>query len=190
MIEAFRRRVQRLRVRRFRRLLGKRKAIRQGRANRTLSQVEASPDPLPRAVAALAVCVAEGGRNGPGDGLDKEPPQDPGCQAQASDFVGEPDAEGAPATAPSIAVAAKDPSRAGHFLLAGLIEPAQPTMPNEHADRVTMGARFQREITGDLDPILLVAVKPMNLAHLAISPKKSANSTSQKNAGERGTIKT
>jgi hypothetical protein len=46
-----------------------------------------------------------------GDGTLKEPPQRAGAQAQPADLVRAPDTESAPATAPCVAVAAKDPPR-------------------------------------------------------------------------------
>ena len=100
------------------RQLGRRAASAQGGADLALCPVEAFPDALPGPVAELAIEGADGGEDAAGDGELEEPPQSAGGQAEPSDFVGEPDAEGPPATGACVAVAAKDPPGA-HASFAG-----------------------------------------------------------------------
>ena len=89
--------------------LGRRAASAQCGADLALAQVEPFPDALPGPVAELAVDGAAGGDDAAGDGELEEPPQSAGGQAEPSDLVGEPDAEGPSATGTCMAVAAKDP---------------------------------------------------------------------------------
>jgi hypothetical protein len=62
-----------------------------------------------------------------------------GGQAEPSDFVGEPDAEGPPATGTCLAVAAKDPPGAHRFSLgAALVKAVQKAVPNQRADHLAV----------------------------------------------------
>jgi hypothetical protein len=74
------------------------------------------PDALPGAVA-HAVDGANGGEDAVNGGALEELPQRGGGQAEASDLVGEPDAERPPAAGSRPAVAAKDPPGADGFAL-------------------------------------------------------------------------
>ena len=82
--------------------------VQQEGADVALAEAEALPETLPGSVTEPAD-VARGGGDAVGDGALEEPPQQSGGQAQASDVVGEPDAEGASAPGAGGAVAAKDP---------------------------------------------------------------------------------
>ena len=85
------------------------------RDQQALALVEPFPDAQQGPLTQLAVAGADGREDAAGDGALEEPPQSAGGQAEPSDFVGEPDAESPPATAPCLAVAAKDPPGATVF---------------------------------------------------------------------------
>ena len=95
--------------------IGRRAPSCKRRADLALPQVEPSPDALQGPVTEVAVASAAGGEDRAGDGMLEEAPQTAGGQAEPSDFVGVPGAEGASATRTSIAVAAKDPPGAFGF---------------------------------------------------------------------------
>ena len=146
--------------------LGRRTARRQCRADLALSLVEAFPDALPGPVAEMTVGGADGGGDGAGGGVLEEAPQSAGGQAEASDFVGEPDAEGPPATAACIAVAAKDPPGAlGLALGAAFVITAQKAVPNERADGLAVRAGRLLEPFANRRPFRVAAVKPSLIAH-------------------------
>ncbi len=92
--------------------LGWRAAPTQGRANLALPEIEPFPDALPGPLAPLTIDGAAGGQYAAGNGGLQEPPQSHSGQAEPPDFVGGPDAERPPATAPCLAVTARRP--AGH----------------------------------------------------------------------------
>jgi hypothetical protein len=125
-------------ARRFGREFGRRAPRRQCRADFTLAQVEPFPEALPGPVTSPAV-GDEADRSGDaaGDGALEESPQSVGCQAQPSDFVRDPDAEGPSAPATQIAVAAKDPPSTDRFLLGvALVVAAQISCPLPGSDRI------------------------------------------------------
>jgi len=138
----------------------------QCRADLALAQVESFPDALPGPVAEMAVGGANGCTDGPGGGALQELPQSTGCQAEASDFVGEPNAERPPATWACVAVAAKDAACAHRLSLrAAVVKAAEKAVPNERADHVAMRARRLLELFGQRGPFLGAAVKPALLDH-------------------------
>ena len=99
-------------------LIGRRATSRERRAKLALAQVEAFPEALPGPLTSPAVgdVTARGG-DAAGDGALQESPQRVGSHAQASDFIGEPDAERPTAAASPMAVAAKDPPSAEGLVL-------------------------------------------------------------------------
>ena len=106
-----------------------------------MSEVEPFPDASPGSIAALAVGGVDGGSDAAGNGVSEESPQSVGREAELSDFVGEPDAEGASAAWTSVAVATKDaPSTDDFTLWTGLVESVQEAVANESADDVAMRA--------------------------------------------------
>ena len=148
------------------RQLGRRTARRQCRADVALCLVEAFPDALPGPVAEMTVSGADGRDDGAGGSVLEESPQSAAGQAEASDFVGEPDAEGPPATAACIAVAAKDPPGAlGLGAGAAFVITAQKAVPNERADSLAVRAGRLFEPFDNRHPFRVVAVKPALLAH-------------------------
>ena len=154
-----------------RRLRG-RSASTQRRADRALRPVEALPDALPAPSAEAAVDVPAGGQDVGGDGELEELPQSVGSQAEASDFVGEPDAESPPATGPCIAVAAENAAGPHRFLSrATLVIAAQKAVQNQGAHTFAMRARRLLEPLRDRHPFLGVAVKPACLIHGTYLPK-------------------
>lgn len=94
-------------------------------AKGALAPVEAFPEALPGALASAAVGNPANCRRDAGDGGLQESPQRVGGDAQAPNFVGQPNAEGPPATRTCMAVAAKDSPSAHRFSLrTALIESA------------------------------------------------------------------
>jgi hypothetical protein len=86
--------------------------------------------------------------------------------AKSSDFVGEPNAERPPATAPRLAVAAEDPPGPQRFSpWTAVVIAAQEAVPNQRADHLAVRAGRLLEPFGDRQPLRGVAVKPTLLAH-------------------------
>jgi len=148
------------------RRLGRRAASTQGGADLALGPVEPLPDALPGPNTALAADGPTGGQDTDGDGELEELPQSAGGEAEASDVVGEPDAEGPPATGPSMAVAAKDsPSAQNLSPRVALVGSGETAMPNQCADHFAMRAGHVLEPLCDGHPFVGVAVKAELLAH-------------------------
>ena len=111
---------------------GRRAAPEECGADVALSVVEPFPDALQGPVAEMAVEAADGGEDAVGNGALEEAPQAGSGQAEASDFVGEPDGERPPAAGTCLAVAAKDPPGAeGLSLGAALVKTVQKAVANE-----------------------------------------------------------
>ena len=118
-----------------------------------MSLVKAFPDALPGPIAQPGVDGADGGEQAAGDGALKEPPQSAGGEAEPADFVGEPDADGPPATGTRIAVAAKDPPGAERLSLgAALVIAVQTAVPIQRADHIAVRAARLLEPFGDRHP--------------------------------------
>jgi hypothetical protein len=148
------------------RQLRRRAALCQRGADLALPQVEAFPDALQGSVTEVAVGGADGCADGTGGGELEELPQTDGGQAEASDLVRAPDAEGPSATRSCLAVAAKDPPRAYGFASGiGVVKSVQKAVPNQRADDLAMRTRGQLEPLGNRVPFLGVLVKPSNIAH-------------------------
>ncbi len=111
--------------------LGRRAQPGQGGADFALAVVEALPEALPGPVAEMAVGGAAGSNDAAGDGALEEAPQRAGGQAEAADFVGEPDGERPPAAAACIAVAAKDAAGADRLALGIGVIAVQKAMANQ-----------------------------------------------------------
>jgi hypothetical protein len=153
------------------RQLRRRATCRQSGADLDLAVVESFPDALPGAVGEVAVCGADGLGNAAGGGAFEEPPQTGGGEAESSDFVGAPDAEGTAATRACIAVAAKDAAGAQCSPRVALVKAAQKAVANERADHLAMWTRHQLEPLSDGDPFFVAATKPWLLAHFHASTK-------------------
>jgi hypothetical protein len=149
-----------------------RAACRQRGADPALAVVKSFPDALPGAVSEVAVCSADGLGNATGGGALEEPPQRAGGEAESSDFVGAPDAEGTAATRACIAVAAKDAAGAQCSPRVALVKAAQKAVANERADHLAMWTRHQLEPLSDGDPFVIAATKPWILAHLGHASTK------------------
>ena len=104
----------------FRRQLGWRAAVDECGADLALAVAEPLPDAQPGPVAQMAGAAANGGEDAVGDGALQEAPQGGGGQAEASDFVGQPDGEGSPAAGTCLAVAAKDAAGSEGFAVGSL----------------------------------------------------------------------
>ena len=153
-------------LRGFRRHLGRRAPPKQCRADLALALVEPFPDALQSPITEMAVDGVDRSENAAGGGELEEPPQSAACQAEPSDFVREPDAEGPPATATCIAVTAKDPPRAHRFSLGVvLVKSAQIAVPNQRADHLTVRTGRLLEPLSHRTPFLGAAEKPSLLAH-------------------------
>jgi hypothetical protein len=149
-----------------RRPSGRRAASEQGRADFALRLMKASPDALPSPFAEIAGDGAPGRDQTAGDGEHEEGPQGLGGQAESSDFVRVPDAEGSSAPGARIAVAAKDAAGA-HGLSLGIsfIIAAEHTMPIQGAGPLAMGTERLLEPLGNPVPFLVALEKPTHLAH-------------------------
>jgi hypothetical protein len=149
-------------------LIGRRRTSRERRAELALAQVEPFPDALPGPVTSPAVGDDTACRgDAAGDGALQESPQSAGCQAQPSDFVRDPDAEGPSATAPPMAVAAKDPPRADRFSLGvAFVVTAQKAVANQRANRFAMRTWHLLESFRNRTPFLIATAKPTLLAHV------------------------
>jgi hypothetical protein len=152
----------------LRRQLGRQAACGQCGADLALAQVEAFPDALPGAVASPAVGDDAACRgDAAGDGALQESPHSVGGQAQPPDFVGNPDAEGTPAAAPPMAVAAKDPPSADRLALGvALVVAAQKAVANQRANGFAMRTRRLLESFSNHAPIQVAAAKPALLVHV------------------------
>ena len=156
------------------RQFGRRAAAAEGRADLALAVVEAFPDALPGPVAAAGQSAARlAARMPPATACWRNCHRARGGQAEASDFVGEPDAEGAPAAGSCVAVAAKDPPGAeGLSLGAALVKAVQEAVANQRADDLAVRTGRQLEPFGNGVPFLVVARKPALLAHGTMPPRK------------------
>src|SRR5262245_2642232 len=179
----------------FRSQRGRRGARRQGGADLALGQVEAFPD-------AIAGAFAEpfGGADGGGDaggGAFEELPQAAGAEAEASDLVGKPDAEGPATAGPSIAVAAKAAAGAERpSRRSAVVKAVQEAVANQRADHLAVRTGRLLEPFGNRLPLLIAAVKPSLLAHVGDASAKIAILAEGEERGsgvrfvilERGTI--
>jgi hypothetical protein len=156
-------------------LIGRRTTSRQCRAELALAQVESSPEALPGPVTSPAVGDDTACRgNAVGDGALQESPQRVGGDAQALDFISEPDAEGATTAATSMAVAAKDPPSAkGLALGVAFVVAAQKAVVNQRANRFAMRTRRLFESFSNRVPFLFAAAKPALLAHVRPMPREN-----------------
>jgi len=133
--------------------------------------VESFPDALECSFAAWAVGGVAGVGDGADDGVLEKRPEGACGEAQASDFVGQPDAEGSSAATPPMAVAAKDPSCPECLSwCVGVVESGECAVANEHANGLAVGTGSQFEPLGDGEPLLLVAVEAWLLfvAHVGL----------------------
>jgi len=156
------------------RQLGRRAARRQCRADLALAVLEAFPDAQQGPVTERAVDAADGGEDADDGSALEEPPQSGGGEAEASDLVGEPDAERPAAAMPCIAVAAKDPPGAyGLSLGAALVIAAQIAVANQRADHLAVWTGRLLKPFRNRDPFLGAAEEPSLLAHAALPPRKA-----------------
>ncbi len=117
------------------------------------------------------------------DGGLQEPPQSHSGQAEPPDFVGGPDAERPPATAPCLAVAAEDPPGTHHSLLGtALVVSEQRTVPIQRADNLAVRTRRLLEPFRHRQPFLVAADKPSLLAHGSCLPENQ-DSTGMRGGG-------
>jgi hypothetical protein len=149
-------------------LIGRRTDGQQCRAELALAQVEPFPNALPGPVTSPAVGDDTACRgNATGNGALQESPQRVGGHAQASDFIGEPDAEGTTTAGAPMAVAAKDPPSAESLALGvTFVVAVQKAMTDQRANRFAMRTRHLLETIGNRVPFLLTAAKPVLLAHV------------------------
>jgi hypothetical protein len=153
---------------RCRGLIGRRTTSRQCRAELALAEVESFPDALPGPVTSPAVSDDTACRgNAAGNGALQESPQRVGGDAQASDFVSKPNAEGATTTRTSMAIAAKDPPSANGLALGvAFVVAAQKAVTDQRANRLAIRTRRLLETIRHRVPFLLAAAKPVLLAHV------------------------
>ena len=148
------------------RRLGRWRASTQGGADLALGPVEPLPDTLPGPNTALAADGVAGGQDTGGDGNLEEMPQSVGGNAEASEVVGEPDAEGPAATGTCLAVAAKDAPCAQYFSPGvALVGSGETAVPNQCADHFAVRAGHVLEPLCNGRPLPVVAIDAEPLAH-------------------------
>ena len=160
------------------RQVGRLASLKQCGANLALAQIEPLPDALPGSPRPATFGGANRSGDAASDGALEELPEHAGGHAQPSDFVGEPNAERASATGPSVTVAAKDAASAhGFSLRAAVVVAAQIAVPIERANRFAMRARYLLEPLGNRVPFVVVAKKPPLFAHVCPTPHENGNCT-------------
>ena len=156
------------------RRLGRWRASTQGGADLALGPVEPLPDTLPGPNTALAADGVAGGQDTGGDGNLEEMPQSVGGNAEASEVVGEPDAEGPAATGTCLAVAAKDAPCAQYFSPGvALVGSGETAVSNQCADHLAVRAGHVLEPLCNGRPFVVVAVEP-DLLSQGMPPRKSS----------------
>jgi len=120
----------------------------QRRADRALCFEKALPDSIGRGFAQAAVEITEGLTFvAGGHAVDEKRPQALSGQKQSCNLVGPPDAEGAPAAAGSVSIAAENPLSSHRFPAGMLIIIAtEIPMANQLADAFAMRARRQLQL--------------------------------------------
>jgi hypothetical protein len=152
--------------------LGRRAQAQECRADAALAEVEAFPEALPGSVTEIAPCGAAGGPQAAGEDAFEEGCQGSGGEAEPSDLVSEPDAEGASAAASQLAIAAKDASSTEGFSFgAGVVEAVQGTMANQVANGVAVGTWSEFEPLDNGVPLTSVAEKQWQRNH--VGPRSS-----------------
>jgi len=140
--------------------LGRRTATQERGADGGLAVVESLPDALPGSVASRALGGFDGGDDGADDGELEERPEGVCGDVQASDLVGEPDAEGSPTAGPLTPLVAIDPPRTdGGSLRVAVVESGENAVAIECTDGVAVRAVIGLEPLDDVEPLLLVAVE-------------------------------
>jgi len=146
----------------------------QRRADLALTAVEPLPEALQGAVAQVTAEGTDGLADAVAGGAPEKAAQRSGAEAEAADLVGAPDADGPAAAAPGIAVAAKQPPRPHNFAPGtGFVIAAQTAVANQRADHLAVRAGRQLEPFGQRVPFVIVAAKPLPLAH-AVSERPNA----------------
>lgn len=125
----------------FRRQLRWWASLQQHGADATLGKLKAFPEPLPGAVASFVLGHGTScRRDAIGEGLSQEAPYHGGTEAESTDFVGQPDADGSSATITRMPVAAVNPPCPLTPALAFVV-PQKCSMPIQPTDLVAMGTR-------------------------------------------------
>jgi hypothetical protein len=156
-------------------LIGRRTTRRERRADFALAQDEAAPEALPGPATSPAVGDGTACRGDvAGDSALQESPQPAGSDAQTSDFVSKPYAEGATTTGTPMAVAAKNPPSANGLALGvAFVVTVQKAMAIQRANRFAMRTRRLLEPFRNRVPFLLVAAKPALFAHACPTPREN-----------------
>jgi hypothetical protein len=140
---------------------GRRTLAQEGRANAALAEVEAFADPLPGTVAQMARSGADGGPQAAGEKTLEEGPQSARGEAEPTDLVGEPDAEGASATASPRTITAEDTACPQGFASgAGVVKAVQGAMANQETHGVAMRTGRQLELLDDGNPLIIATEEP------------------------------
>ena len=166
----------------FLREMGRRAKPQECRAQGALAAAEPLPDAAPGAVAAMAAAAAASGAEAVGDGAAEEAVQAGGGQAEAADFIGEPDGDGPAAAGACVAVAAKEAVRAAGHAWGGFVKAVQRAVANESADDLAVGTGGELEPLDDGVPIVVVAAEPAMRCH----GDPSSNSAIVPGRGRRG----
>ena len=117
----------------------------------------------------MAAGVACGIGDGSGGGVLEKSPEHVGGDAESSDLVGEPEAEGASAALTEIAVAAEDASGSeGFSLWAAVVETVEATVVDESADDFAVRTGRPFEVLGDGEPLVVAAVEARISGHCGL----------------------
>jgi len=130
-----------------------------------LAKDKAFPDALQGAATEKAGHGVDGGEDGAGGGALEEPPEEVGGQAEASDFVGVPDAKGPSAPGAGLSIAAKDALGADRFDFGrAVVKAAQEAMAQEGADDIAVRTGDELKPLSQRGAFLSAIAKPPHLA--------------------------
>jgi hypothetical protein len=128
------------------------------RADSALGEVEALADTLPGSVAQMAGGGANGGPQAAGEEALEKGPQSARGEAESTNPVCEPDAEGASAAESLVTIATEDASCPQRLpLWAGVVKSVQSAMAHQKAYGVAVGTRGQLELLDDGVPLVVAA---------------------------------
>jgi hypothetical protein len=151
-------------------------------ADGTLSLTEAFPEPQAGAAAEMGRQRVQGPGEAVGDDPLEKAGEGMGGEAKASELVGEPDAAGASAAGPVVAVAAEDAMSAeGGMAGSGVIVAAEETVTDEVARGVAVGTSDEFESWDEGVPVIGGMVEPRQIDH-----GRASSTSDEVEIGRRG----
>jgi hypothetical protein len=143
-------------------------------ADMGLAMAEAFPDTPAGSVAEMGADGADGGVDGGGGGVFEEGPEGVSGEAEASDAVGEEDAEGVAAAGAAVTVATEDAVCTPCFAMGiGVVEAVEVAVLDECSGGVAVGATGELELLDDGGPLFVVVVEAWDRGHGGACPAKS-----------------